>query len=343
MQESSSGPLSNNGQFYVDLQSGGSSGEASGSLDAQRLSADQLMDALLSIDFDDQDVEEILAEAIRRSSPTIFDRAKVMLAHSSPRVRQSAAEIMGNFGLEQLSSQDTMPTSAQVHNVSYLERTRRQAVSYMVERLNSEPDPEVLASIVAGLGRNGVSGLVEQVVGYATSESPRLREAVAFALPTMMSNVQLNTSADELDETYEMVKNTLVELAGDPYEPVREWALFALAEMLDPAMGDKDVIDCLFGHLDESNLEIRAECAYGLAIRGVRDSLACVESLLGGQLDDRSQRIMVEAASALGHPSLIRSLERLYDQTDQDQGDALGPSRELIGQALERCRQASTI
>ncbi len=312
------------------------------SFDPKRLPSEKLIDAIYSLEYDAEQVQAIIQEALSRSSLYIFDRAREMIVHSNSSIRYVGAEILGNFGVEVELGAGMDNMKGEAKSRSFLERSRRQALATMIECFQSETDPEVVAALIAGLGRNCATHEIDRVCEYASHSNVSIREAVAFALPTMLEPSSFESKSETAANHYKKVKEILISLADDAQEVVREWALFGLAEILGG--DDIEIINCLKNHLNEPNDDLRAECAYGLAVRGDDGCESVLAELLVKKLDPRTQRLTIEAALQCARATFVGPLEKaleIYDSSAEPETsqDDIGPSREDILKALEFCRQ----
>ncbi|WP_371497672.1 HEAT repeat domain-containing protein [Kitasatospora sp. NBC_00374] len=175
-------------------------------------------------------------------------RGAERLCGGSAREREFGADVLAQFEYESRER----PHAAQV-----LALLRRMAAE--------ERDPDVLQSVLAGLGHQRNPAALPELARHVHHPDPRVRHTLAFALVGLL----------DLDHPGAMDPVTV--LLADPDEGVRDWAAYALASV----EGDTPAVrEALAGLLDDPADPVVAEAARGLARRGDPRAVAPLLRLL---------------------------------------------------------------
>jgi HEAT repeat protein len=255
----------------------------------------------LEDDGDDDDDDEywtIVHELHRRGTRQIFDQAAGLILSEDAPVRGVACDVLSQLGFEtgQPFAAETVPLLARV--------------------CSEEISPSVIGSAITAMGHLRRPEALPYVVPHAQHADPKVRLAVACALPSL-------TDWEWVDQAHPAV-TTLMQLTSDEDAHVRDWATFGLGTQVN--VDGAEVRQCLLARVDGPHDDTRAEAIAGLTRRHapgveryIRDAL-CADSV---------GRMAVESAGWLGDPSLAEPLAQLADWWDVDV--------ELLQEAQRRC------
>ncbi|WP_084957838.1 ankyrin repeat domain-containing protein [Thermoactinospora rubra] len=162
----------------------------------------------------------------------------------------------------------------------YLERT----LPLLQKMATTEGDPQVLRSVLAGLGHQGDPRALPQVLAIMRRPGHRRTATDAIAL------------ADVLPPDHEEGLELLIEMTEDDQDDVRDWATHGLAGL--PADTPR-VRDALAARLDDADLNTVAEATRGLAERGDRRAEAGVRRVLADSDDEYCRELVTEAQAKL--------------------------------------------
>lgn len=209
-----------------------------------------------------------------------------LVQSEEPADREIGADLLGQLGSTRAPA--------------YLQETVDALLSLL-----SDPDEQVLESVIMSLGHCRDRRAALPVSALANHESPLIRYAVVFALCAF--------ALDGLGG--ETAVATLVTLTRDPDFDTRNWAMFGLGST---TAADSDTIrDALASGLDDPDSEIRGEALVGLARR--QDSRT--RDALLREWDDKSISLLsLEAAEVLADPTLSPRLNELLLTFDLDDG-----------------------
>jgi HEAT repeat protein len=215
----------------------------------------------------------------RRGGEDVFTAASALLDSRRPQERARGADILA--GLEQ-------PPGVQA-----------RAADRMLPLLRDEQDAEVLHSLIASLGHGGDPRVPGAVSPLRDHPSARVRGAVLLTLLKFPDEDRLSL---------------LLTFADDPDEGVRSLAMLPLRNLF-PDADPPGLRDLLVRRMDDVSPELRAEAVLQLARRKDPRVLAPLRRAL------RRARVrveFVEAAGALGDPSLLPALRALEGQREED-------------------------
>ncbi|WP_375760589.1 HEAT repeat domain-containing protein [Corallococcus exercitus] len=256
---------------------------------------------------DDRTVEALVATALRgvpesseaweaiyalrrRDGEEVLTAGSVLLRSAHPRERARGADILAQ--LEQPSG------------------VRSRAADRMLPLLLEEQDAQVLHALILGLGHLGDSRVPRAIEPLRDHSSARVRGAVLLSL---------------LKSPGEEPLPALLGFLDDPDEGVRGLALAHL-RTLPPEVDTPGLRDLLVRRMDDVSPALRAEAVLLLALR--RDSRT-LEPLRKVLRRSRVRLEFVEAAGALGEPSLLPALRALEGQRQDDL-----PFTRLLAQAI---------
>ena len=125
-----------------------------------------------------------------------------------------------------------------------------ESVPVLLKTLQSEKQPQVLASIVSALGCLGDARAAESLAQLKAHSDSWVRWSLTHSLAAMNSNV---------------ATQALIEMTCDHDEMVRDWATFKLSNMKLDTLALREA---LVARLDDSDAQTRFEAMVGLAERG---------------------------------------------------------------------------
>ncbi len=218
-------------------------------------------------------------EAVRAlqglGSDEVFEAARLMLQSAEAKQRARGADILGQLGTPDPSRELEV-----------------KCADCLLERAGTEANETVLLSIGVSLGHLQDPRAPEAMARHAGNASPDARFGVVMAL---------------LNHDGELSIATLVTLARDGDDDVRNWATFGLGTSL--AMVDTpEVREVLRERLADANAEIQGEAVTGLASRRDPSALEPIRRELSGEAP---RAFAVEAAGLLGDASLLPLLKAL--------------------------------
>jgi hypothetical protein len=169
------------------------------------------------------------------------------------------------------------------------------------------------AAMVSALGILAITEAQETVLAERASPDPRVREAVARALPFVVGNPPAREAVA-----------ALVGLSADDDPDVRYWATSGLGSLLE--VDGPAIRHALVVRLDDTDAHTRAEAILGLAWR--RDGRA-VALLLAELERGAGGDAVLRGAAYLGDARLLSSLRALEGTRDVDS--------DLLLRAIDRC------
>src|SRR5262249_5291867 len=135
-----------------------------------------------------------------------------------------------------------------------------ESVALAVEHC-TERDVDVVEAAISALGHLGDARGLEAVLAHVGHDSAAVRLAVAWTLPSLLTD-------DELEDPQapQGLVDALIRLTTDPEAQVRDWATFGLGVQLDVDSGL--IRDTLAARLDDLEKDTAGEALVGLARRG---------------------------------------------------------------------------
>lgn len=208
----------------------------------------------------------------------------------------------------------------------FTDADREWLASVLSRRLGHEQDPDVVFSMVQAAGRHGLVAASSSVIGHIDDADEDVRAEAAIALGTL--------AADR--PAPEPMVRALLQLASDPVDEVRSWALFALGRATGMPV-DTDKTRAIFSeNLRHPDEEIQSEAVWALALLG---DIECLERALSTSDYDED---LVEAARRAGDPRLHEPLLKLLakeanlEQSDPETGQHV---EAVLRRAIDACRQ----
>ena len=220
---------------------------------------DELFAATLSGDYDDDQPWDAVKRLRINGDHYIFEKAAGWCQSEKPLMRARGADILCQLRTSKTPEQEQ--TKALAEPIFADESAR--ILSGMIK---GETHVQALSSELHGLGHLGQAQVVSSLVPFANHPSSEVRFAVACALGSFSHD----TTAVE----------TLMRLADDPDDDIRDWTIFALGTQSDE---DSPALREIFvRHLDDPHPATREEAIAGLAkrkdTRAARPLLRLMES-----------------------------------------------------------------
>ncbi|MEH3078759.1 MAG: HEAT repeat domain-containing protein [Quadrisphaera sp.] len=191
----------------------------------------------------------------------------------------------------------------------------------LLRTAHDDGDDDALALAVCALGfaHDDRATALLLPLARAGHPDPDVRLALARALSSSADAEPLHTD----------VVAALVPMTADRVDDVRDWSCSSLGlqEADDPAARD-----ALAVRLDDPHLDTRCEALRALAATGDVRALDALVVVLSGP--DPVTLLQLEAAAALGDPSLVEPLERLA----RGWADDADEFTDAVDLALRRCR-----
>ncbi|MBI3946145.1 MAG: HEAT repeat domain-containing protein [Armatimonadetes bacterium] len=236
-----------------------------------------------------------------RGTREVFDTARRLCESQDPKERALGADILGQLGVGQMSTEQLMAEAADPETAA----SRRwafheESVALLLDLLEHDADAAVLYSAAAALGHRHDSRAIAPLVRLAEHPSEDVRDGVVFGL---------------LGHEDERAIQTLVELSGDADAGVRDWATFGLAQQT--SADTQAIREALVRRLDDEDSDVRAEALIGLARRGERGIMdRLVRELSDPNLDPEEYGTwqLLEAAEHMADPHLCPALLRLRER-----------------------------
>jgi len=222
-----------------------------------------------------------------RGTEDVLTRAETLCRSDSAKERCLGANILGQLGVPDR----TFPT---------------QCLSILLGMLDHEADTDVLQAILVALGHLKEPDAIEPASRYRKHPDPDVRHGVVLAL------------TGHVDQR---AVDWLIELSQDEEAHVRDWATFALSQMIDL---DTPVIrEALAARLEDADYDTRCEAIIGLATRGDRSVISIISKELAS---DCVGSLVVEAAGMIPdtqfYPLLI-ALRQWWDVSESTLNEAI--------------------
>ncbi|MHA7632503.1 HEAT repeat domain-containing protein [Corallococcus sp. M7] len=265
-------------------------------------------------DPDDRTVETLVATALRgvpegseaweaiyalhrRGGEDVFNAASALLRSRLPGERARGADILAQLKL---------PSDV-----------RELAADAMLALLHKEQDARVLSSLIAGLGHLGVARGPSAIAPFRDHASAKVRGTALISLLKSPGAEPLSVLLPSLDDTDEGVRGLAM----------------AHLRLLSPEVDTPALRDSLVRRMDDASPALRAEAVLLLAQR--KDSRT-LEPLRRALRRSRVRQEFVEAAGALGDPSLLPVLRALEGQRQDDR-----PFTRALAEAIAALAQVS--
>lgn len=253
-------------------------------------------------DWDEDERWEAVSALRRHPLPAVFEAAVRWCRSEQAFERELGADVLGQLG----------------ERPFLYAGPSRELLWSMV----GDEDPNVLQSVIVALGH--LDDLSGSDALRAASRHPDLdvRHAVAWAL---------GPSSDIPEAEALTVQEILIELAGDPEDEVRSWAVFGLG--LREEWDTPRLRDCLREATGDRHDETRGEALLGLALRGDESVLEPLERELGSGCVGT---LALEAAERLAHPRLLPlllAIQEWWGTPAEPIESAIAATRAAVGRA----------
>lgn len=243
---------------------------------------------------------QIIWELHRRADRHIFAAAKDLSEDPEPRMRQLAAEILGQLGeLAYVGLETLRPFTLESLPI--------------LERLLDDSDAKVVSAAIIALGHHYVSRPIASRPWLASHLATSVRLSAA-------KNLRVSDGSQQRDSTIRM----LLQLMEDSDSAVRDWATFTLGVQSDA--DSPEIRRALHRRLSDEDFNARSEAMVALAQRGDRGVIPAIAAALQA---DTVGALAIEAAGLTGASELLELLRELTEWWDVDP--------ELLTEAIEAC------
>ncbi|MER8183880.1 HEAT repeat domain-containing protein [Kitasatospora sp. NPDC094015] len=209
----------------------------------------------------------------RRGGEEAYAAAERLCGDDRPRAREFGVDVLAQF--------------------DYLSRERPYAeriVALLRRMADQEQDPEVLQSVLAGLGHQRDPVALPELARHVGHPYAPVRHSVAVALVGLVPGDHAEAMA------------AVLALVADPDEGVRDWAAFALASV---EADTPEIRETLAGLLADPSVPVVAEAARGLAHRGDPRAVEPLLRLLReSDPDEYAWDVALESAESSADPRL---------------------------------------
>jgi hypothetical protein len=231
-----------------------------------------------------------------RATEAVFKRSVALCRQPSPHMRQVGCDVLGQLGTRHVGRRWVAPFRARSLPV--------------LHRCLKDRHPGVVESAVYALGHLRVRHVSRLLTDLVRHPDRRVREALAWTLGGKLDRRALRC---------------LVELTRDCDGETRNWTLFGLGELTP--IDTMEIRQALWARVRDRHREARGEALRGLALRKDKRILEPLQCELEAK---RVGILAVEAAEALGHPSLLTGLRRLRPRDPW--------FRQRVREAIAACR-----
>ncbi|MEV4611654.1 HEAT repeat domain-containing protein [Kitasatospora sp. NPDC049258] len=209
----------------------------------------------------------------RRGGESAYLAAERLCGDERPRAREFGVDVLAQF--------------------DYLSRERPYAeriVALLRRMAAAEQDPEVLQSVLAGLGHQRDPAALPELARHVHHPYAPVRHSIAVALVGLVPGDHAEAMA------------AVLALVADPDDGVRDWAAFALASV---EADTPEIRDTLAGLLADPATPVVAEAARGLAHRGDPRAVEPLLRLLREtDPDEYAWDVALESAESSADPRL---------------------------------------
>lgn len=170
------------------------------------------------------DVEHLVAEAVAAWRAATDEASYEQVTDALLAAREHDADTLVTRGLGMLTSVEVAERAVGCDSVGLVAEVREDwrdiVTTSVLELASRDVDTNVLWSVAAALGRCADVRAVQVLCDLAVHEDPDIRFAVAHALPFVMD-----------DDASGQAVDTLLVLASDDEDDIREWGLFGVGSL----------------------------------------------------------------------------------------------------------------
>lgn len=228
-------------------------------------------------------VEAVVTLRARGDESTFRSAAAWCRTPSDPLRTLFAADVLGQLGTG-AGSVDLDLATEETGGGPAEGALSPRVVPLLRELAREAVDPELIGSVVLGLGHHGDPAALPELLSFATYPDAAVRECVAQALLGLVPGGHPEGTA------------ALIALSGDEDPYVRDWATTALATLDSDA---PEVRDVLVARLDDPRPDTAAEAALGLARRDDPRAVDALARLLERLPQESAARAVVVGAVSL--------------------------------------------
>jgi HEAT repeat protein len=309
-------------------------------------STGELIQLVLSLDDEDESYYEPLWVLHSRGTPEVLAAAQALCLSSVPKERQVGADILGKLGdsarmlreararkaeaspagepsLMKKSDDDTIRQLSDV--IGEAREYPQEAISSLLPMVDVECNEHVLYSVIHALGHytQHDRAVITSLVSLTAHSSAKIRHAVAMSL-------------GESDDP--LAIKALIVLSADIDSLVRDWATFALAQLIDT--DTHEIREALAARVIDEDSDVRGEALYGLTVRGderVVEALITENQLI--HHPDNLGMVLCEAGKRFCDARLLPMLLK-ENNREETLYRAVGMSEKDIAECLDDVRAA---
>jgi HEAT repeat protein len=225
---------------------------------------EELFARALTGDYEDQAPWEAVQALRKIGTREVFERAAELCRSDDSLSRARGLDVLGQLGRTFEHRGNTFP---------------EESFAVVIELVQREKESQPLAAGIVALGHLGDPRAIPLITKFSSHSSPEIRLDVAFALGCF-ANERLSAE-------------TLVKLAEDTNERVRDWATFGLGVLGDA--DSEEIREALVRRLTDSDEGVREEAMVSLGKR-------------------KDERVLSSLLVALERPTMtVRVLEAAYE------------------------------
>lgn len=222
-----------------------------------------------------------------RATKETFNRCCELIKSEKAKERIIAVDVLAQLGLER--------------------PFQKQTLKLYFKLLKNEENPDVIASILYGIGHNNSETLndshLKLLASYKDDKRHYIRHCLAFALLTVENQIAIET---------------LIYLMNDKVSDVRDWATFGIGSQIDT--DNQEIREALWQRIDDKNQDTKLEAIKGLAFRKDEKVKEIIKREL---LDGENGTLLFEAIEEFSDkdflPLLIQTLEKAEKEDVSDE------------------------
>jgi hypothetical protein len=178
----------------------------------------------------------------------------------------------------------------------------KETLQLFFELLAKETDPEVLMSILYGIGHNNYKTLgdnqIEFLVFFAKHDDKFVRQGLVSALLRVKNPVAIET---------------LIFLMKDKVSSIRDWATFGIGTQLDK--NTQKIRNALWERVNDKNQDTKLEAIVGL---GKRKDIRVKEIIIRELLDGEFGTLLFEAIEEFNDKEFLPFLYQTLEKSKSD-------------------------